>query len=110
MEPEDEIRQALINISALSYITQGWVDSLYPYRFVTHKYDPKIMPALVKTAGEAKITTKLISRQLVKNDDESVDTMLRLVGDGIGSMAKMGLKDRRSFIEELSALTNKYNI
>jgi hypothetical protein len=101
---EEAIMEGLTNICGLLHMFKGWADSMYPYKNILHGHDPKLMPQLIRTSGEAKIILKTLSKELIRDDDKAIDIMFETIGRNIGRAMKMSPTQREAFMEKVRLL------
>jgi len=101
---EEAIMEGLTNICGLLHMFRGWSDSMHPYRHMLHAHDPKIMPQLVKVAGEAKILLKTLSKELIRDDDKAIDIMFETIGRNIGRAYNMSPEQRELWMQKIREL------
>lgn len=101
---EEAIMDALTNICALLHMFDGWVDSTFPYSSVIHAHDKRIMAQMIQTRGQAKILLKLLSKQLVKDDDKAIDYMFENLGRQLSKACKMSIEERNVWMEKINSL------
>jgi hypothetical protein len=102
---EDEIMTGLSNIVGHCHLLDGWTDSLFPYTKIISTVNPKIFPQMIKVRGEAKILIKMLTKDLIRIDEEAQDIMYEQLGKTISLMAMMSPEQRKLFGEKLDNLT-----
>lgn len=99
----DEIMQCFTNIAALMHMAEGWVDASYPFRGIIHKFDPSIMPQMIKTRGEMKILLKKFSK-LLRDDAEAIDIMYEHIGKSVSLLATIPYEKRKKLVEDINRI------
>lgn len=100
----EAIMEGLSNLAALYRMADGWTDAMFPFKNELTAYDPKILAQMVKVRGEAKILIKMLSKELLRNDEEAIDIMFEHLGRAISQMCKYDLGQRAEFIAKLAEI------